>query len=193
VSSDGSVVYQDAMDDPGFQQDFGIGPGCESASGRAVPPVRLRELADAFALDDWRNMYSICDGDYSEVLEPIAETLVGHVRPGCMPMCVADTDASTPEVVDPSCVLLQSAPNVTGAPADVEVPRCEPGDALPAGHDVCHVLLVGDERSDYCADSGFNLEFQLVRREGVHVLPGTEVRASCEASASKAVDCPGLP
>jgi hypothetical protein len=34
-------VYQDAEDGQ-FHLDYGIGPGCESATGIAVPPVRIR-------------------------------------------------------------------------------------------------------------------------------------------------------
>ncbi|MCA9706655.1 MAG: hypothetical protein KDK70_12450, partial [Myxococcales bacterium] len=46
VGSDGQPVYADAAGDPIFQGDFGIGPGCSSAVGEAVPPVRIRELVD---------------------------------------------------------------------------------------------------------------------------------------------------
>jgi hypothetical protein len=44
---DGSVVYRDA-EDPAYQLDFGIGPGCTSRSGAAVPPVRELVVAAAF-------------------------------------------------------------------------------------------------------------------------------------------------
>ena len=193
VGPDGGATYEDAVDDPEFQRDFGIGPGCESESGRGIPPVRLRELAEAFQLHEEPAMVSICGDDYSTALEPLARTLLGQIRPACMPVCVADVDRSTPDVLDPSCALVQSAPAVAGAPVDVAVPPCEAGGVLPDGHDVCHVPIVGEERSEYCIDLGTNLEFRLVRREGVYVLPGTVVRASCEASTSEAIDCPGLP
>jgi hypothetical protein len=52
VSSNGSVTYQDSLSDPEFQADFGIGPGCASEAGKAVPPVRMREFTEAFAVGD---------------------------------------------------------------------------------------------------------------------------------------------
>ena len=190
VNSDGSVTYQDA-DDPDFRHDFGIGPGCESATGRAAPPVRLRELAEAFAVgDEGANMASICQDDYTSVLEPVAEALVAQIRPACMPVCVDDTDTSTVEL-DPSCDLRQVPP--LGTPGGGEVPPCGPGGALPEEHDVCYVPLVGEALDEHCADMGFNLQFQIVRREGVYVVPGTEIQARCERSEDQAVDCPELP
>jgi hypothetical protein len=61
----------------------------------------------------------------------------------------------------------QQAPRSDGSVEELEVPPCEPGDALPDGDDVCFVTLVGDERSDFCTEAGFNLELRFVRREGV--------------------------
>jgi len=187
VGSNGDVTYQDA-DDPEFQRIFGIGPGCESESGRAVPLVRLRELAEAFAVGDGPSMASICQGDYTSVFEPVAETLVERVQPACMPTCVDDTDTSTVEL-DPSCMLRQEAPFGS---VQWEVPRCEVGGALPEGSDVCYEPLVGEALDDYCADMGFNLQFEIVRREGIYVPPGTEIQARCERSEDPEGDCPDL-
>jgi hypothetical protein len=192
VNTDGSVSYSDSID-PQYQADFGIGPGCESQAGKAVPPVRMRELAEAFELGDDRNMFSICEGDHSPALETIAYGGGPQARPLCVPACVADTDPSTPEVVDPSCTLLQTAPVWDGSLVETPVPPCEPDGALPEGRDICYVTRVGDELDQSCVDAGYNLEFTLVRRDGVAVAGGTSVSATCELSSSKAVDCPDLP
>ncbi len=193
VNSDGSVTYQDSLDDPLFQADFGIGPGCSSTAGRAVPPVRLREFAEKFQVGDDRNMFSICDSDYSKALEAIARTLIDQVKPSCMPACVADTDLTTPEVLDPSCVLTQQTPRGDGTYEEsIVVPPCAADGAVPDGTDVCYLTRVAEQRSEECIDQGYNLEFDVVRREGVPVPGGTGIRASCELSQSKAVDCPDL-
>src|SRR5690606_31127467 len=111
-TNDADIVYQDS-DDPGFQEEFGIGAGCTlpnpldpSKPQTAVPPVRAREFAEAFQTGDERNLFSICQDDYSEALRAIARTLEEQIRPACMPKCVKDLDPST-ELLDPSCVLAE--------------------------------------------------------------------------------------
>ncbi len=192
VGLDGGVTYRDAAD-PGFQRDFGIGPGCDGPSGSAVPPVRLRELAEAFQVDTDRTMFSSCEGDYSAALAAIGEAIAAQIQPACMPACVADTEPSTPDVVEPSCTFSQESPRPDGSFEVREVPLCEDGDALPDGHDVCWTPLVGDERSDFCADVGFNLELRIVRRTGVPAPGGTAIVGRCELSPDKRADCPDLP
>lgn len=193
VNADGSVTYQDSTGDPAFQQEFGIGPGCESTFGRAAPPVRLRALAEALQQDTNRNAFTVCGDDYAEALEAIAARTLGQVQPACMPGCVADTDPSTPDVLDPSCTVVQMVPRDHSFYDSVTIPRCDADATLPDGHDVCYVPLMGDERSEYCIDSGSNLEFQLVRREGVEPPAGTLIQAQCALSACAATDCPDLP
>src|SRR5690606_9793619 len=65
VDSNGQPVYADVTNnDPGFQDSFGIGPGC-TASGlepvTAVPPVRMREVAESY---DAGPLYSVCESDF---------------------------------------------------------------------------------------------------------------------------------
>ena len=191
VGPDGEAIYRDG-DDPQFQQDFGIGPGCGSENGQAVPPVRLRELAEAFALDEQQSMFSICDGDYAPALAAIAEAIAAQIQPACVPACVADTDPST-EVLDPSCTLVQDSPTGDGRFEQIEVPACEDDGSVPDEADACYVALVGDARNDFCADAGFNLELRIVRREGVPVPEGSAIAVDCELSDDKQADCPELP
>jgi hypothetical protein len=81
-TGDADIVYQDATD-PGQQLSFGIGPGCTNQAfdppSSALPPVREREVAEAFALDDRRHVYSVCADDYSPALEAIADAIVGRL------------------------------------------------------------------------------------------------------------------
>lgn len=65
VSSDSSVTYQEAAD-PDFQRSYGIGPGCESSAGPAVPPVRIREVVGT--ISGPLNEFSICAADFGPAL-----------------------------------------------------------------------------------------------------------------------------
>ncbi|MCA9704551.1 MAG: VWA domain-containing protein [Myxococcales bacterium] len=193
VDADGSVTYQDSLADPEFQADFGIGPGCSSEAGRAVPPVRLREFAKAFQVGDTRNMFSICEADYSPALEAIANAIEDQITPSCMPACVADTDLTTPGILDPLCTLTQQSPTGGGSFQETTVVECESDGTIPDGVDVCYLTRVGDERDEECIAKGFNLEFEVLRRDGVVVPGGTGITATCTLSQSRAVDCPDLP
>jgi hypothetical protein len=73
------LIYQDTSD-VGFQGDFGIGPGCESSTGQAVPPVRLRQLSEAFAEPNQRNLHSICADSFHDAVAAIAQLLLDHVE-----------------------------------------------------------------------------------------------------------------
>lgn len=77
VGPDGVAVYADG--DTGFNADFGIGPGCESAAGTALPPVRIRAVAEALAPGE-RRLYSICDADLGPALGSIAEGILAAAQ-----------------------------------------------------------------------------------------------------------------
>lgn len=194
----GEITYQDSPGDTQFQSDFGIGPGCQKgadgAEGQAVPPVRLKEFADAFKVGDANNLFSICADDYGPALEAIADAIADQVKPACMPACVADAELDTPNVLNPSCTLIQEAPQADGNFEETPIQECnDQGEEIPEGQNVCYRALVGDELDPFCSDQGLNLEFQLVRRDGFPAPGGTSVKATCQLSQSKAVDCPNLP
>lgn len=188
VRSDGSALYQNTVTDPDFQTDYGIGPGCTSAAGEAVPPVRLRELAEAFAVEGEQNLFSICDDDYSVALKAVADRIKRQLRPPCMPACVADTDPTTPRL-EPSCVLEEEYATAGGERVTTTIHPCNDDGSLPDGADACfRTLTEPDEMSAVCRDEGWNLEFALVR-SGPEP-SGSAVRARCELSQQAAVDCP---
>ncbi|MEM7159236.1 MAG: vWA domain-containing protein [Myxococcota bacterium] len=205
VNSDGTITYQDALQDPEFQSDFGIGPGCSSSAGEAVPPVRMAEFASQFEVGTSGNMFSICESDYSPALRAIAEAIADQVKPACMPACVADTDP-TSTTLEPSCVLVQEAPNEDGSFDSTTIPECQEDGSFPSDDDnVCFLALVddgsaekatgrdNDDMSEFCVDAGWNLEFVLSRRDGFPAPGGTAVSATCQLSQNKAIDCPTLP
>ena len=57
---------------------FGIDPGCSTPTGIAVPPVRIREVAEAFAEPGERSLYSVCAGNYVPALKALAQTIAGR-------------------------------------------------------------------------------------------------------------------
>jgi hypothetical protein len=201
---DADIVYQDSAD-PEFQDLFGIGAGCTLPNAMdpdkpqtAVPPVREREFAEAFQVGEDRNLFSICQDDYSEALREIAKKLEEQIKPACMTKCVKDIDPSTP-VVDPSCVLTE-----INAAEDTrqDIPLCDEVDGVwvaPAGETVCFAELIDrggqtpselDNMDPYCVGEGFNLEFKLIRSAPASA--GTTIQATCELSPKPDQDCPML-
>ncbi len=66
-TSDGGVVYQPTTDQA-FQDNFGIGPGCSSPNGDAVPMVRTLEVASAMATGGAASVSSICDPTFDAAM-----------------------------------------------------------------------------------------------------------------------------
>ncbi|MEM6994931.1 MAG: hypothetical protein AAF721_30745 [Myxococcota bacterium] len=76
TQGNGSIVYSDTTDE-GFQGDFGIGPGCDVDGTQAVPPVRLRAVANAVNGGQDEGLFSVCGGSYGPALTAMAETIIG--------------------------------------------------------------------------------------------------------------------
>ena len=195
------IPYEDSND--GHQVNFGIGPGCifDDPDATAVPPVREREFAEAFLADPTtqRNLYSLCEQDYSGALKAIADQIRDQIKPACMPNCVRDKNPETP-VVNPGCQLYEV--NVATETSN-GIPECKEvkGEwTAPAGATVCFATLIDkdgkqtpskiDDMSMECVDQGFNLEFILVRSAAAPA--GTTISAACELSENKTRDCPML-
>lgn len=193
-----AIPYAEAPAGSRQDLDFGIAPGCtndEDGSGStAVPPVRERAVAEAFAGDE-RNLYSICQDDYTPALEGIAKQIAKAFRPVCGVTMVADQVPET-EALDPECRIHQIVDGVS-----VELPPCVPvGEsdwAVPEGSTVCTIVLTDpsgltpstrDDMSTYkdpetgeltapCANGETNVEFKLLRN-GPRT-PGARYTATC--------------
>ena len=212
VSNTGDVFYADVDNtDPLWQESFGIGPGC-TAPGEvaAVPPVRLRDMTNAFSPG---NMFSICDSDYSPALEAIALRIKDQIQPACYTKCVKDTDAATDQV-DPECTVEENPPG-NGTEDVVRIQEClrdgngayviDPATndySMPAADvNVCYAMLTdasmstpstADDMSDDCTDRNFNLEFKIARRPGFPAEGGTSISATCSLADFPEVTCPGI-
>ncbi|MBK7828910.1 VWA domain-containing protein [Nannocystis sp.] len=199
------IGYEDSLD-PEYQRNFGIGPGCLLGDPNlpgwgAVPPVRERELAEAFVDQpgEQRRLYSLCDADYSAALTEIGTEIAEAMAPACMPNCVRDTDPET-AVLDPSCTLYEEH-LLENTKVEI-VPCVEMNGAWvpPNGATLCFAYLVDpngastpsglDDMSPHCVLEGFNLEFSIVRTAAAPA--NTLISASCELSANKKLDCPKL-
>ena len=190
--------------EPGSFQDvnFGVAPGCtnteDGTNSTAVPPVREREVTEAFAGPDGaRNVFSICQDDYSPALEQIAAAVRRALPPACAGTCIEDSDLET-DVLDPVCSV--SAGLADGTSEDV--PRCAvDGEAwaVPAGASVCFYMLVDpDGRTPFkgddmtlvdgehgesvpaCSTAAENLEFKILRAGPRR--PGVTYSAECVAA-----------
>ena len=216
VANDGTPFYGDVGNtDPVFQDSFGIGPGCTAPNPNdpanpvtAVPPVRMRDMVNAFTPD---NMFSICEPDYSPALEAIAERIREQITPACYTKCVKDTDAAT-DLVDPECTVEEKPPGQSEDPVRIE--ECDRDAngyvidpvtndyAMPADNvNVCYAMLIDDSNatasatddiSDYCQDGNYNLEFKIARRPGFPAPGGTSISATCSLADFPEVSCPGI-
>ncbi len=200
----GAAEIEYSAAEPGSVQDvnFGVAPGCtnteDGSNSTAIPPVREREVTEAFAgPDGTRNVFSICQDDYSPALEQIAAAVRRALPPTCAGTCIEDSDLET-EVLDPVCSV--SASLADGASEDV--PRCAvDGEAwaVPAGASVCFYMLVDpDGRTPFkgddmtliadeddklvpaCSTDADNLEFKILRAGPRR--PGVTYSAECVAA-----------
>ena len=183
----GEPVDYGPGDDPEFRADFGVGAGCSSGNGEAVPPVRLLALANAMTDEPGSNLFSICNEDYSPVLEVIAQRLVDRLRPSCVEACVAQVDTLIDGVL-PSCTVVQEHEGQSRA-----VPHCvmqaDGTFARPEGEPLCVHAVTGDELAAACRAEG-NVEFRFLRGPGASY---GDVTATCERAPNPRVDCPELP
>ncbi|MEM7155306.1 MAG: hypothetical protein AAF799_20830 [Myxococcota bacterium] len=70
IQPGGTVQYEPGTDQD-FLRNFGIGAGCTSSAGPAVPPVRIRQLAATVNGDVASNQVSICQAEYDDAVEAI--------------------------------------------------------------------------------------------------------------------------
>jgi len=202
-TGDKDIVYEEESD-PAENELFGIGKGCTftpmggGAVQTAVPPVREREFAEAFQVGDDRNLFSICQDDYSAALQAIANKIRDQIKPACMTKCVKDTDPSD-ALLQPNCQIFEDN---ASAMTRTEIVPCEEvaGEwVAPAGETACFVELIDqggetpseiDDMSPECVMEGYNLEFLLIRSGAAPA--GTTISAACELSPNPGNDCPML-
>ncbi len=197
----GNLLYADSPDGE-FNQEYGIGPGCGLGTETlddppGIPPVRLREFAEAFA-SERRNVFSICADDYGIALRDIASAIGDVNARACVGGCVHDLRYDVPGL-QPDCLLVETFADAT---PDRPVQPClntELGWAFPSPEiHVCHRSLTDTDRSTpsdiddmsaQCVTLGSNLELAIERRDGIPVPSGTAVQVRCGLDAAVGVTC----
>ncbi|MCH9686223.1 MAG: hypothetical protein K0V04_32620 [Deltaproteobacteria bacterium] len=170
------IRYTRFGDDPDFVYNFGVDASCTTKDvGGAVPPVRLRTIAELFAPRQGRNISTICGNDYfdSDVLLDALE----DERTGCLPGCL-EADA-TPDVCD---VVLSRA--VSGQRVESLLPACQDGVA-PDGADACFVLHADPDSAAMCGD-GSNALLEVVLAAGATVQGQWTVDVACDLADASA-------
>lgn len=169
------IVYQ-TPDDPEVALEFGIDYGCETETSAAVPPVRLRELAEAYPMGEGRNLYSICEPSYEPALQDIATQLAAPSAAVCLSRCAADADPTT-TWLDVQCELFAERSDGTRR----TLPPCE-GGVVPAGATTCVQIHAGDSLGDRCRGDGKNVGFTFQHAPGSGFASDEQVIASCLTS-----------
>lgn len=191
---DGSVNYTPATpetigDNQDFLDSFGVLPGCQSPQPAPALPLRAepggRRAAAAAEVGSPGGDFSICNADWSPVLEHIAAQILDQIRPACIDFaCVDDLEPSS-ALLAPDCVLEQ----VDWDETRTELPPCQRDDqgwvidpetndyTPPAGEDRCWVWLTDaegltsdpyDDMSAECVDNETVGEIKIARRPGAN-------------------------
>jgi hypothetical protein len=147
---------------------------------------------------DERNLFSICQDDYTDALAQIADAIRRELPPpACSGVCIADSDPTT-DILEPTCEVSEVFKGDTR-----QIPRCVHDGAgwqTPDGDDVCFYLLTdpdqrtestlddmtipdGHDRRRRAAREMSNLEFGL-HRSGPRK-PDVTYEASCVAAENK--------
>lgn len=155
-----------------FVETFGIGPGCQSDSGLATPPVRLHALAEAFPGPAGDNVSSVCQVGYDPALSPILDRVLAPDDPPCYPGCPVDVDDQTPGL-QVSCTVTEQRGTPQGRISEA-IPACDEGEA---GAPACWIARTETARSPACIAEDAALEIEVVR--AVAAPGGTTVFATC--------------
>jgi hypothetical protein len=196
----GVLTYEDSPSEE-FNVEYGIGPGCGHGTESinelpGIPPVRLREFAEAFEVGE-RNIFSICDDDYGIAMTQIAAAIGDINERACVSGCVVDQLPDSPGL-QPDCTLTET---FTDAP-DRAVPPCDLADQgwefpAPDVH-ACYLALTDteaetltkvDDMSPQCVTVGSNLEYVIARRKDVPVPTGTSIEVRCQLTAPVGTSC----
>lgn len=165
-----------------FTSDFGVDPGCVEGSvdnGAAVPPVRLRAMAELFPVGGQRTVATVCRDDFSPVLDDIVQAYtVPRLEPmACIPGCLADVDSAVGGT-QAQCDVIVTRAGTLGRESTL-VPACDGADPSEA----CYRLRLDDDASE-CAEQGSNAAIELVLPPGSPVLGQATVEAACEMASA---------
>ena len=155
---DGAPLDYGPGDDQEFFDQFGVGAGCRSDMGQAVPPARILSVASELGS---ANVFSICDGDYRPALQAIGGRLVEQLS---RPTCIEPGRELVGDDQIDGCWVEQRVGDTV-----LPVPSCErtaDGWALGAEQTLCS-YVVTDELNPRCVDEGSDIELRYLYQEGI--------------------------
>jgi hypothetical protein len=85
-------------------------PAQKSADGnvyKGFGGLRLKQFIDAFGQKG--QTFSICNSDFTNAMQQIANAIVQVLKPGCVDFPLIDTDATTP-ITEPECQVVDRTP-----------------------------------------------------------------------------------
>ncbi|MCR9164804.1 MAG: hypothetical protein ACE37F_14990 [Nannocystaceae bacterium] len=177
---DAPVVYDRRTP---FAELYGIDAGCQSAFGDAVPPVRLLELAEAFAPPTGTNVSSVCAESFQPAITEVTDQLLARFEPTCVDTCLAGGRGE-------DCVFRERVPGEE----ERAVAQCDLASdgspVLPEDANSCIFIAVDRDRHPTCQASGAATEFRALHRPGVARVPGSKISATCSVSDDEAFECP---
>ncbi|MBC8067536.1 MAG: hypothetical protein IAG13_04310, partial [Deltaproteobacteria bacterium] len=163
--------------------------GCTSYEQSAAPPLRLDVLRRA-ARDVFVETASICEQDFTTVLNPLARRLPGEIRPLCIDHCVEIGEDEAPRC---TAELREWAGDESTA---ATLPLClhvEPHDwRMPDGADRC-VIFQHDSIQEICFERGSNVEVQMIVRDEAPILGASCIEVTCEVADDPRTECPDMP
>lgn len=171
VGSDGSFVTRKVTDET-FNETWGIGPGCTSVLGTALPPLRVGALADPFrGVGDWHWGRSLCGSSWT-LFGPVYGG-IGYIPIHCMPACAVGASPTSTEPLDCSVHLDGFGDQ---GPVTVPIPACS-DEHDPRADGPCWESSDDDPFAELCAEDGTR-PFRLVYN-GETSLPSGPIVATC--------------
>jgi hypothetical protein len=180
-------------------------PDQKSSDGniyKAYGGLRLKKFIDGFG--ESGKTFSICNNDFVDALSQIGKALVVRLRPGCVPIPLADSDPNM-EGVQPDCQVQDRIPcdkpgenkcfqngyeqqtllqckDATGLPLNPDSPQLN---SISEANRPCWYLSY--DTSEYgCAGAFQGQEISVLRKSGTVAPPGTLVAMRCLSQPSPA-------
>jgi hypothetical protein len=170
--------------------------------------LRLKKFIDAFKGDE-KNVFSICDNDFTVAMTQIGNAIAQKLRPGCVQFPLIDTEPSTtPRTLQPECRVLDRIPCDAGSTGCLAsgykqqtLLECKDsaGNALnpktannkdangkteadrliPEDKRDCWYLSYDDNKITGCPNAYLNQKISALRKSGTVAPPGTMLAMKC--------------
>jgi hypothetical protein len=142
-----------------------LAPSCQTATGTALPAVRLGSFLDQFP--ERNTQVAICDQEYDEALHLVASLMADVLVYPCLSGDLRDSDGDPSNGVHPECTVTE----VSGS-TRTELPECD--DRRTPSNAPCYVL----DQDPTCSDAS-GLSIHSIHDELQPALPGSTLEVVC--------------